>query len=189
MVCYCLAQRGVYIHFLTPFLPTGSAVTHSNRSYCLPSNAQREQQHCSHSWQSPCLHIHHSLSLLSAPHFLLTHSWESFFHSTTQNSSCVGWSSGWEMQGRNFFPVPPWKAVTCPARTQSNKKSQGRKQEYAWVSPVCHVDLHQGTPSPRQPSRSPSAISNSGMKMKNDKPLPCGVFPRALIFPLQSLLP
>lgn len=85
-------------------------------------------------------------------------------------------------------PVPVWKAVTCPIRAQSNSKLQpGQEAEYAWVTPVCHVDSHQGTPSPRQPSRLLPANSSSGMKMQSDKPLPCGVFPRGSAFPIQTI--
>lgn len=84
MVCYCLAQRGGYIHLLTPFLPPGSALTHSNRSYCLPNKAQRAQQHCSHRSPPPTAGSHpvctptiHSVSSLH--HTFFSHTAESLF--------------------------------------------------------------------------------------------------------------
>lgn len=77
-----------------------------------------------------------------------------------------------------------------PCKDTIQKKTNPRSGNRVCLSnPACHVDLHQGTPSPRQPSRSPFAISSSGMKMQNDKPWSCGVFPRALTFPIQSPLP
>lgn len=85
-------------------------------------------------------------------------------------------------------PVPVRKAVTCLIRAQSNRKLQpGEAAEYAWVTPVRHVDSHQGTPSPRQPSRLLPANSSSGVKTQNDKPLPRGVFPRGLASPTQTI--
>lgn len=192
MFCYCLAQCGGYIHLLTPFLPLGSAVTDSNRrfiyQFCLPSNAHRAQQHCSHRSPPPTAGSHHVCtstipSVSSLHHTFLSHTAESPFPSLQCKTPLVGWSPGWEMQGSLCH------GRLLPALQGHSQKIPGQEAEYAWVTPACHVGLHQGTPSPRQPSGSPSAISSSGMKMQNDKPLSCGVFPRALTFPIQSLLP
>lgn len=141
--------------------------------------------HPSHSWQSSCLCIQHLLSLLSAPQFPLTH-W-SGVPSPLHSSKFLVLDGHLAKKCRGACVT--MEGCYLPCKDTIQQKITGQETEYAWLTLVCHVDLHQGTPSPRQPCRSPSAISSSGMKMQNDKPLPCGVSPRALTFPIPSLLP
>ena len=142
-----------------------------------------------HNWQSLYLHIppftQSSLccmlsSAYAAESPLLT------LQLNESSKSLLHWMVTWLRKAE--VPVRVWKAVTCPVRAQSNRKLQpGQEAEYAWVTPVCHVDSHQGTPSPRQPSRLLPANSSWEMKMQNNKPLPCGIFPRGLAFLTQTI--
>lgn len=197
MFQYGLPWHIFYIQLLTPFYLCVQ-LSHAVIGYFITSSPsgimhRMALQHCSQTSFPSTADSHHvdtshwPLCLLPAVRWLLPHSWEPLPRSTVKRESKTPLALGGCLK-KVEMSVPGWKAVICPIRAQSNRKLQpGQETEYAWAIPACHVDSHQGTPSPRQPSRLVRPNSSSGMTMQSDRPLPCGVFPRGLSFLMQSI--
>lgn len=149
-------------------------------------------QHCSRKSSpftagSHCIYtFHHSLSLLSTACCLLPRSWEPLPHSTIKWEFKTPLVLDGHLAKKSRGACTSMEGCYLPCRGTIQQKITARTGSRVCLSNrslLCWLT----SPSPRQPSRLLLPNSSSAMKMQNDKRLPCGVFPRGLAFPIQTI--